>query len=710
MRIVSVVLLALLSFNASADTNERLAAVGKVWGIVKFAHPAMGYADVDWDRAGVEAVDKLLGGGDTRAYEAAASEMLAAIGDPMTRVVPDCKATQTISSSTRWIDSATLLLAPSVDPTVDPTAALRQARRVIVDLRASVCSPDPMPEALQRLLIRSAIDLPSERRIRHSGYKSQIGDSVYSSAFVTVDGAEIKPDPSSNVERVVFLVNERSNVPLIALALQRAGLGAILSVGTPIEDPFASHIDVVLGEGLHAVVRTGELLPSGRSSSAAAIASVPAGAGEPEILDTAISLLGFGGRRRAVHGVGSPAPLPPYRWRTDATYDDMAYPVVAYRVLAAFRLWNIVRYFYGYKQLVDPWEPRFPQMIQMMIDARSAEEYGLALGEWMTWIPDAHSFVDPPPLHDLRGEGAPPIRLLPIGDDLVVARITDPSATAKGVHMGDVLTAIDTHPVNERIEALAKYTAAATPEGTRWWIANYVPRGAIGSLASFTFRRSNGQTYTVSLTRLPSEIIDAGPLQPMPWKILSGNIGYVDLNFLLPADLNRMFIAMAGTRALIFDLRGYPNGVLFLLGQAMNTTGSSIVAEFRVPTLTGGVLSDLQFGQDIGRSTLRYSKKTAMLIDVRAISQSEHTGLIMEAVNGTTFIGSTTNGADGEVTVFVLPGNIYGQFSGEDVRHADGRQLQRVGIHPDITVYPTIAGLSQGVDEVLDRAVAYLTQ
>src|SRR3954469_1376721 len=236
MRIVSVVLLSLLSFNASADTNERLAAVGKVWGVVKFAHPALGYADVDWDRAGVNAVDKLLGGGDTRAYEAAAAAMLATIGDPMTRVVPDCIATPTITRSTRWIDSETLLLVPS-DPSAD-AAALRQARRVIVDLRASVCSPDPMPEALQRLLIRSAISLPSERRIRHNGYKSQIGDSLYSSAFVTFDGAEIKPDPSSNVERVIFLVNERSNVPLIALALQRASLGAILSVGTPAEDPF----------------------------------------------------------------------------------------------------------------------------------------------------------------------------------------------------------------------------------------------------------------------------------------------------------------------------------------------------------------------------------------------------------------------------------------------------------------------------------------
>lgn len=37
------------------------------------------------------------------------------------------------------------------------------------------------------------------------------------------------------------------------------------------------------------------------------------------------------------------------------------------------------------------------------------------------------------------------------------------------------------------------------------------------------------------------------------------------------------------------------------------------------------------------------------------------------------------------------------------VRHADGRQLQRVGIQPHVRVSPTIAGLCAGRDEVLER-------
>lgn len=97
-----------------------------------------------------------------------------------------------------------------------------------------------------------------------------------------------------------------------------------------------------------------------------------------------------------------------------------------------------------------------------------------------------------------------------------------------------------------------------------------------------------------------------------------------------------------------------------------------------------------------------------MLVDERTISQAEHTGLFFEAANGTTFIGSPTMGANGDVTMFTIPGNIGITFTGHDVRHADGRQLQRVGLQPQVSVTPTIAGIRAGRDEVLEAALKYV--
>jgi hypothetical protein len=47
-------------------------------------------------------------------------------------------------------------------------------------------------------------------------------------------------------------------------------------------------------------------------------------------------------------------------------------------------------------------------------------------------------------------------------------------------------------------------------------------------------------------------------------------------------------------------------------------------------------------------------------------------------------------------------------FSGHSVRHADGRQLQRLGLQPHVAARPTIAGLRAGRDKVLEQAMRYL--
>ena len=44
-------------------------------------------------------------------------------------------------------------------------------------------------------------------------------------------------------------------------------------------------------------------------------------------------------------------------------------------------------------------------------------------------------------------------------------------------------------------------------------------------------------------------------------------------------------------------------------------------------------------------------------------------------------------------------------MTGLGVYYPDGRQTQRIGIVPDIEVKPTIAGIRQKKDELLERAI-----
>ena len=106
----------------------------------------------------------------------------------------------------------------------------------------------------------------------------------------------------------------------------------------------------------------------------------------------------------------------------------------------------------------------------------------------------------------------------------------------------------------------------------------------------------------------------------------------------------------------------------------------------------------------------RYKGSTVLLIDERAISQAEHTGLFLKAASDITFVGGGTTGANGDVTEFILPGGITVRLTGQNVRFPDGRQLQRIGLVPDIEVRPTVRGFRAGRDEVLEKAIAYLNR
>jgi hypothetical protein len=68
-------------------------------------------------------------------------------------------------------------------------------------------------------------------------------------------------------------------------------------------------------------------------------------------------------------------------------------------------------------------------------------------------------------------------------------------------------------------------------------------------------------------------------------------------------------------------------------------------------------------------------------------------------------IGSTTAGADGNVSTVPLPGGLSSYISGIGVFYPDRRPTQRIGILPDIQVTPTIEGIRAGRDELLEEAI-----
>jgi C-terminal processing protease CtpA/Prc len=86
-----------------------------------------------------------------------------------------------------------------------------------------------------------------------------------------------------------------------------------------------------------------------------------------------------------------------------------------------------------------------------------------------------------------------------------------------------------------------------------------------------------------------------------------------------------------------------------------------------------------------------------------------NTAMALHAAPDAIVIGSTTAGADGNVSEVPLPGGLRTMISGLGVFYPDGAPTQRVGIHIDVEARPTIAGIRAGRDEVLEAAIHRIT-
>jgi C-terminal processing protease CtpA/Prc len=102
---------------------------------------------------------------------------------------------------------------------------------------------------------------------------------------------------------------------------------------------------------------------------------------------------------------------------------------------------------------------------------------------------------------------------------------------------------------------------------------------------------------------------------------------------------------------------------------------------------------------------LTYEGKVVVLVDEKSISRSEYTAMAFRTAPGAVVVGSTTAGADGDVATINLPGGLTTKISGIGVFYPDRSPTQRVGVVPDVEVRPTIKGIREGRDEVLEEAI-----
>ena len=398
----------------------------------------------------------------------------------------------------------------------------------------------------------------------------------------------------------------------------------------------------------------------------------------------------------------------------EEAYAQPATPDAGLRLLALYRYWNMIEYFFPYRYAIgEDWQKVLPEFIPQFAAARTDEQYRLAALAIIARIHDTHANVygSDKILAAYKGTRYAPVQVRFVeGQAVVTDYFHETLGPATGLQKGDVVLAVDGAKVADIVKARQPLTPASNEATQLRNMARDLLRGP-SDKATLLVRRA-GRDFPVTIDRVPAAqlnlLLNNGTPDPKApfWKLLPGNVGYLSLGTIKQAELPAAMAQLKNTKGLVIDIRNYPaEFVVFSLTQYLSAKPVPFV-RFSEPQATyPGMFLRTPVLAVPGTKEAPYAGKVIILVNELSQSQSEYTAMALRAVPGAKVVGSTTAGADGNVSSIILPGNISTIISGLGVYYPNGGETQRVGIVPDVLVQPTIAGIQAGRDEVLERAM-----
>ena len=397
----------------------------------------------------------------------------------------------------------------------------------------------------------------------------------------------------------------------------------------------------------------------------------------------------------------------------ELAYATLNFPDAGYQLLGLYRFWNIVSYWYPNRDVLDQdWSQVLAEFIPKIALARTKDAYQLEFITLIARVTDTHAnlWSAPPQFRPPAGACQLPVTTRFVENRAVVTGYSETVAgPATGLKIGDVIESLDDVPVETLVERWAPYYPASNQPTRLRDIARGMTRGPC-STARAGVRRDN-QTVQITAQRQPLERLDqkVGSTHDLPgdtFRLLSSEVAYLKLSSVQSSDVAGYIERARGTKGLIVDIRNYPSQfVVFALGSLLATQPTPF-ARFTAGDLDQpGAFRWRGEPLTLTPQEPHYSGKVAILVDEISQSQAEYTTMAFRSAPQSVVVGSTTAGADGNVSEIMLPGGLRTMISGIGVFYPDKKPTQRVGILPDVEVRPSIAGIRAGRDEVLEEAL-----
>ena len=402
-------------------------------------------------------------------------------------------------------------------------------------------------------------------------------------------------------------------------------------------------------------------------------------------------------------GVGNPA------FEHELSYGNIKYPDAGFQILALYRFWNIIEYWAPNRDIVgEDWNGVLREFLPRIALAKTSDEYQRELMALIAMVHDTHanlwsSLSVRPPV----GECRLPVNMRFIGRSAVVAGFASADAgTKSGFKAGDVVTDLDGQPVDKLVANWTPFYADSNEAARLRDIARTMTNGPCGAVA-VGIRRGN-DAVSVQAQRLPATGMTISSTHDLPgdtFRLLSPDVAYLKLSSVKAVEIDRYLTLAAKTKGLIVDIRNYPSEfVVFALGSHFVEKPTEFV-KFTNGDLSNPGAFHWVVPLSLTPAAPHYAGKIVALVDEVTQSSAEYTTMAFRASPQTVVLGSTTAGADGNVSSIPLPGGFNSMISGIGIFYPDGKPTQQIGIVPDKIVRPTIEGIRDGRDEVLEEGV-----
>lgn len=380
-------------------------------------------------------------------------------------------------------------------------------------------------------------------------------------------------------------------------------------------------------------------------------------------------------------------------------YSDMKYDDDGMKLLSLFRYWNLVEYWFPYKELISKeWDSVLLKYIPKILDTKSQLDYALCLNELIVEIEDSHAIIkEDLVLTNFFGEYIIPVKVKFIDKKLVVTEINHSSAFRKG----DIILSIDKESIVSLEKKLFKYSIASNEITTKRNLSKKIIRTSnfesnvqiLRNGKKINLRSTNINVFSFNLPLKDSYEIDE-------------EIGYINAETVVKKEIDSLMNKWNNKKAIIVDLRNYSKeNLTFILSPYLHNKEfvGFQMTEAKLDYPGYFIRKEEYFLKEF--KSPKFNGKLFVLVDENTQSKSEFNAMALKAYHNTTIIGSQTAGTDGAASIFYLPGNYSAFMTTEGIYNPDWSQVQKSGIEQDIKVSNTLKSIIENQDLLLNKAI-----